>query len=118
MAHTGQYSDLHYVRGQISKYENMIAGYRRKKDYWEISYFTGYLLGLEFFELSNFVSDEELPPPPLFFHPGVGQIDEAEFEREIRNRQDIHKLALAQAKRILKRSGSAGAEVIQHLPWA
>ena len=112
---TGQYSDLHYVRGQINLYEKMISDYSRKRDYWELSYFSGYLVGLEYFELVAVLADEEIPDVPQYFHPGSGPIDKLDYESRIRHNPEVHKAALAHAKGILRRR--PGMEVVQHLPW-
>lgn len=112
---TGQYSDLHYVRGQISAYEKAISEYTRKRDYWEVSYFSGYLVGLEYFDIASIEEEEELPELPMYFHPGAGPIDSAEFDARIRHNPGFHKGALAQARSILKRQ--PGLEVVKHLPW-
>ena len=115
---TGRYSDLHYVEGQIRLYEKYVAEHLKDRNYWEVSYFTGYLTGLEAFVFLNRLGGAGLPPVPLFFHPGVGLIENAkDFDKHIRRKPEIHKASLAQAKRILRRSGMANAEVIQHAPW-
>lgn len=115
---SGRYSDLHFVEGQMRLYDQKIAAHLRERDYWEVSYFTGYLTGLEAFLFANRLTADEMPPVPLFFHPGLGLIDDAEaYDEAVRNMPEVHRGALAQAKRILKRSGTEDAEVIQHAPW-
>lgn len=115
---SGRFSDLHIVRRQIAGYEQMISQYRKKRDYWELSYFSGYKTGLEFFDVVNGLGIEEAGWPPPYFHPGLGLMSEEEYEEKVRLNPDIHKAALAQAKAILRSSGAEGAQVIQRLPWA
>jgi NAD-dependent SIR2 family protein deacetylase len=115
---SGRFSDLHAVRGQIGGYRDMIANYLSKRDYWEMSYFSGYQVGLEFFDMVNMLGVEETGWPPPYFHPGSGFLSQEEYDAKIRPNPDVHKAALAQAKGILKRSGAENAEVVQHLPWA
>jgi hypothetical protein len=118
LAHTGEYADLHKVRAQVGLYEDKIEGLWKARDYYEVSYFTGYLSGLAFFDLVNTCDAKDLPSLPPFFHPGVGHIvSDKEFDRLVRNNPTVHKSALKQAQRIVNRAGAADAEVIQHLPW-
>lgn len=115
---TGAYSDLHEVRGQIGAYDQRIKQYSKKRDYWEVSYFTGYMTGLQFFDLLNLCDPNEAIPIPFYFHPGIGHIeDRKSYDSQVRKNPTVHKGALKQAQMILERSGWAGAEVVQHLPW-
>lgn len=110
---SGVYSDLHHVRRQIFAYSNEVDGHIKKRDYWESSYFTGYLNGLFFFDLK--ASGEDCDDVPRFYHPGVGELDKGEFDQRVRKNPEIHKGALAQARRLVKNRPQA--EVLQHLPW-
>lgn len=79
---TGKYSDLHHVRRQASAYEAMLRDYRRKRDYWETSYFTGYWAGLIHFDMIATLPADDVPQLPMYFHPGVDMVDEEEFEAQ------------------------------------
>lgn len=110
---SGIYSDLHYVRNKIRAYLVDLEKYSRSRNYWETSYFTGYVNGLMFFDMV--ASDEDIEPPPHFFHPGIGPVSQEEFEKLVRPNPEVHKAALAFGKRLIRKN--PGAEVLQHLPW-
>jgi hypothetical protein len=117
MRKTGEYSDLHRLSHQLDKYEEMISEYLTKRDYWEYAYFSGYLVGLEFFILCNMPDREDNPDLPMYFHPGLGPLDRDEFAQKVRGCPEVHKGALKQAQRLLKQPRWANADVVQHLPW-
>ena len=96
----------------------MLSDYSKKRDYYELAYFTGYVNGLYFFGLVNAADDpKKLPSLAPFFHPGVGEIeDDEEFDRLVRHNPNIHKGALRMAQKIV-RGRLSDADVIQHLPW-
>jgi hypothetical protein len=117
LAHTGSYADLHKVRGQIASYHAKLESFSKSRDYWEVSYFSGYVAGLMFFDFLNVCAPDELPPLPLFFHPMDRYFDsEEEFTQVVRHNPEIHKAALKAAKKMV-RSQPTGTDVIQHLPW-
>lgn len=115
--HTGQYADLHYIRGQSQLYDNKISQHLKKKDYREVSYFTGYQTGLIQFDMINSIPDEDVPELPHFFHPGAGWMCKEQFDDEVRNFPEVHKGAYKQAKRLMARLGTSGDVVLQHMPW-
>ncbi len=113
---SGRFSDLHFVQRQIDGYEQMIRRYKTERNYWEVCYFTGYMTALEYFSMIDMMEDSDIDTIPSYFHPGIGYLSREAFDDSVRDFPDIHKGALAQARKILRHS--AGAEVIQHLPWA
>ena len=115
--YTGQYGDLHYVRGQMQLYKKMISEYRSKKNYKEVSYFSGYLIGLIHFDMINSMEDHEVPELPYFYHPGLEFLDKDEFDGEVRQNPEVHKSAQKQAKKMVNKFDDSGEIVIQHLPW-
>jgi hypothetical protein len=114
---TGEYSDLRRLSYQIDAYDEKLARYQSARDYWEIAYFTGYVVGLEFFIMCNAPGGAEDADLPLYFHPGIGPVDRHAFAATVADNPDIHKGALRQAKRVLSKPQWANVDVVQHLPW-
>lgn len=116
-AMTGEFSDLHDVRGRIAGYEIKIAGYRKARNYWDVAYFTGYQNGLLQFVMMNSKDGKELPPLPECFHPGEGELYLDEFDQYVRPNPEIHKGALKEAQRRTAKFSGETDLVVQHLPW-
>lgn len=124
---TGKYSDLHVLQGILHRYEDKIRAHTKSKEYTEESYFRGYSNGLLFFLLCNshtgdeeFLADEneEIPVPPFYYHPKVGEIDDEEgYNQAVRNKPNVHKAALKQCKSVVQEMGTSEGIVIQHMPW-
>jgi hypothetical protein len=116
-AMTGEFSDLHDVQNRIAGYERKIVGYRRRKNYWDVAYFTGYQNGLLEFVLLNEKADEEPPAIPECFHPGLGELYLEEFNEQVRENPECHKGAFREAQRRTAKFSGDEDVVVQHLPW-
>jgi hypothetical protein len=77
----------------------------------------GYKNGLIYFDMLNVLGVDEAPAPPFFYHPGIGEMDEEFFEKEVRPNAELHKGALKQAAKLVRDlTPDAGLE-IQHSPF-
>lgn len=117
-AMTGEYADLHKLDAQIAGYSQMIADYKKARNYWDLAYFTGYQNGLIQFALINSKDDDDVPPLPECFHPGLGELYLDEFNDKVRDNPDIHKGALKEAQKKASKFRDDEDMVVQHLPWA
>lgn len=117
-AMTGEYADLHNVQGRIAGYSKMIADYKKARNYWDVAYFTGYQNGLMQFVLINSKDDDDVPPLPECFHPGLGALYLDDFNDAVRDNPDIHKGALKEAQKKTSKFRDNEDMVVQHLPWA
>jgi hypothetical protein len=121
--YTNDFADLHRLRGQMNLYEEKVSEYTRRKDYWEASYFAGYQMALACFDVANARFDprhsvpDELDELPLFYHPGIGIMDEATFDEVVRPNPSVHKTALKQAVRMTKSYEGTSGLVVQHPPF-
>ncbi len=121
--YAGDFAELHYVRGQISLYQDRIDKYRRQRNYWDSSYFVGYQTGLMFFDFinANFDPDQEVAPEllelPFFYHPKIERMDKETYEAEVRTHPEIHKASLKQAARFAKKFPKSTGICAQHTPF-
>lgn len=114
---TGEFSDLHDVQSRIRGYEAMIEEYKKKKNYWDVSYFRGYQNGLLHFVLINSKGDEVIGDIPECFHPGKGELYMEEFDEIVRPHPHVHKGAFKQAQKMVSKFSEEADVVVQHLPW-
>ena len=114
---TGEFADLHQVRARVTGYERKIKECQKAKNYWDLAYFKGYQNGLMHFLFFNEKTKEEVPGIPECFHPGQNELYIEEFDKLVRNNPEIHKAALAKAKKATAGFGGDSELVVQHLPW-
>lgn len=116
-AMTGEFSDLHAVQGRVGAYGDKINEYKKRKNYWDVAYFTGYQNGLMQFVMLNSKDDEDVIPIPECFHPGQGELYLDEFDELVRPNPEIHKRALKEARARTASFPEDEDVVVQHLPW-
>ena len=112
-APTGEMSHSCELYPKMHAYEDIIAGYRKKRMYLQIPYFEGYQSAL--IALLTFVEFEEGGFPPHFYYNGVGPIDEDDFWENIDSLPNAHKAAFEQAKK--KAQSLPRGMVWQMRPW-
>jgi hypothetical protein len=116
-APSGEFADLHAVQGRIAGYAQKIRECVAAKNYWDAAYFAGYQNGLLNFVLLNDDDLSEMPEIPECYHPGQGELYLEEFDALVRGNPEIHKAALARARKMTERFAQGEQLIPQHLPW-
>ena len=112
---TGLFSDVHLLQQKIFAYDEKIKGYRSKKSYLNVAYFTGYQNSLLAMVASKMSDD--FVPPPKYYHEGIGVMDKNEFDDEFNSLPDVHKSAFRHCKRVVSNWPTGERFVLQHQPW-
>ncbi len=113
----GEFASLYDVQKRISMYDVKISEYKKSRNYWDFSYFTGYQNGLLHFLLINEDVESNFAVLPEFFHPGKGEMYEEDYELVVRKNPAVHKAALREANRRASKFSADADLVVQHSPW-
>lgn len=130
---SGEYSDLHLVQGKYRLYSERAKKELKSKDYLDYSYYSGFANGLFCYILLT-LSDEDIDDAPddihfdedgddvleivsMYFHPKLEEMSRDEYIANVLEDPSVHKAALAQCIKAVKKKGLVEGMVVQRLPF-